>query len=201
MVAKAWKEISAEEREKWENMARDDRTRYEIEKSMYQGEWQVPNQRRKKDPTAPKRPATAFLAFANSHRGKVKKEMQNISNGELSKVLASRWRSAPQEFRQRYIDEEQQKRKEYNFAITEWRKINQEKKYQEKMQREERVRHLVDQLKDGTTNVDYDGSAIIDNNDADGMEVDNDRPPVHARLWATEGTHEHIPHRESRHDS
>ena len=42
MVSKAWKTLPEEEREKWEEMARKDKVRYETEKSLYKGPWKVP---------------------------------------------------------------------------------------------------------------------------------------------------------------
>ena len=42
MVSKAWKTLPEEEREKWEEMARKDKARYETEKSLYKGPWKVP---------------------------------------------------------------------------------------------------------------------------------------------------------------
>ena len=48
--------MPAEEKEEWENKARKDKQRYEMEKSLYKGPWKVPaNKRTPKDPTAPKR--------------------------------------------------------------------------------------------------------------------------------------------------
>ncbi|OEU09653.1 non-histone protein, partial [Fragilariopsis cylindrus CCMP1102] len=35
MVSKAWKTLPEDEREKWEEMARKDKVRYETEKSLY----------------------------------------------------------------------------------------------------------------------------------------------------------------------
>jgi hypothetical protein len=41
MVSKAWKTLPEDEREKWEDMAREDKTRYENEKTLYKGPWKV----------------------------------------------------------------------------------------------------------------------------------------------------------------
>ena len=40
-VSQAWKNLSDEEREEWEEMARKDKARYEMEKTMYNGPWKV----------------------------------------------------------------------------------------------------------------------------------------------------------------
>ena len=56
MVSAAWKALSHDEREVFEDMARRDKARYEVEKTMYAGPWKVPAKKRaSKDPNAPKR--------------------------------------------------------------------------------------------------------------------------------------------------
>jgi hypothetical protein len=78
MVAEAWKSLSSEDREKWEAMARNDMARYMAEKSRYSGPWKVPvGKRSLKDPSAPKRPMSAFLAYSNKRRGAVKRQIHN----------------------------------------------------------------------------------------------------------------------------
>jgi HMG (high mobility group) box len=52
--AQMWKELGAEERSHWEDVAAKDKERYMIEKATYSGPWQVPYKRTKKDPSAPK---------------------------------------------------------------------------------------------------------------------------------------------------
>jgi HMG (high mobility group) box len=54
--AELWKNLSREERAVWEEKAAEDKARYNTEKVQYTGPWQVPWKRRKKDPSAPKRP-------------------------------------------------------------------------------------------------------------------------------------------------
>lgn len=52
--AQMWKELGPEERSLWEDVAAKDKERYMLEKSTYNGPWQVPYKRAKKDPSAPK---------------------------------------------------------------------------------------------------------------------------------------------------
>ena len=68
MVSHAWKVLSREERETWEEMARQDKARYEMVKSMYSGPWKVVVKkiRVSKDPLASKGAMLAFLSFLNS---------------------------------------------------------------------------------------------------------------------------------------
>ena len=123
MVSAAWKALSHDEREKFEDMARRDKARYEVEKTMYAGPWKVPAKKRsQKDPNAPKRPMSAFLSFSNSKRPQVKAENQDLGNAEISRILAQMWKDASEEERKEHIDKEFELRREYKTAIAEWRK-------------------------------------------------------------------------------
>ena len=60
-----------------------DKARYEVEKAMYKGPWKVPaNRRTPKDPTAPKRPMSAFLAFSNKRRAALKRQHPDATNAD-----------------------------------------------------------------------------------------------------------------------
>jgi mRNA-degrading endonuclease RelE of RelBE toxin-antitoxin system len=41
-ISKEWKELPPSEREKWKDMAEQDKRRYNVEKSQYTGPWVVP---------------------------------------------------------------------------------------------------------------------------------------------------------------
>ena len=71
MVSKAWKSSSEDDRAKWEEIAKQDKARYEMEKSTYTGPWKVAVVKHKKEKKnsknhtgAFKRPMSAFLAFS-----------------------------------------------------------------------------------------------------------------------------------------
>jgi hypothetical protein len=64
LVAEAWKNLSTEERKKWDELARIDKARFKTEQALYKGPWKVAaGKRLPKDPTAPKRPMSAFSLF------------------------------------------------------------------------------------------------------------------------------------------
>jgi len=110
-------------------MARRDKARYDVERATYKGPWKVPaNKRTPKDPTAPKRPMSAFLAFSNSRRAMVKRQNPDATNAEISKTLSNMWKEAPDDLRQKYIDEEYGKRQQYKASMSDWRKKNDEEK-------------------------------------------------------------------------
>lgn len=129
-ISDEWWGMTPEDREVWEEMARKDKARYEIEKAEYQGPWTVPidGRRRKKDPSAPKRPMSAFLAFAKNRRAIIKRENPGFSNSDISRALSRMWKEAPDELRKKYVEEEVQCRKSYKVAMSKWREAQESSK-------------------------------------------------------------------------
>lgn len=126
LVSEAWKAVSPEEKAKYEQMARDDKKRYDIERSNYKDERGnlIANKKKLRDPNAPKRPMSAFLAFANSRRAEVKAQNPNGSNGEISKILSKMWKEAPTSVQQEYRGKEAAQWATYKGEMTLWRKKN-----------------------------------------------------------------------------
>ena len=129
--------MAPDEKENWEKKARKDKARYEVEKAMYKGPWKVQaNKRTPKDPTAPKRPMSAFLAFSNKRRAALKRENQDATNADLSKMLSKTWKEIPEELRKKYMDEEAQLRATYKVEVAIWRKKVADEKKLERNERE-----------------------------------------------------------------
>lgn len=116
-----------------------------MEKSMYKGPWRVPRRKRTpKDPTAPKRPMSAFLAYSNKRRAMVKKKNPDLSNADTSKTLSTMWKEATDQIRQKYIKEELEQRNQYKDAMAAWKIENEKRKL---LQRRNQAQHaLADNL-------------------------------------------------------
>lgn len=137
LVSEAWRELEADDKEVWEKKARTDKARYEVEKAMYTGPWKVPaNKRTPKDPSAPKRPMSAFLAFSNKRRAPLKRINPDATNADLSRMLSVTWKEAPDELRKKYMEEEAELRAHYKVRMAEWRKKVAEEKKEERKERE-----------------------------------------------------------------
>ena len=122
----------------WDEKARQDKARYEEEKKMYTGPWKVPAKRRApKDPNAPKRPMSAFLAFSHEKRAIVREENPKMNNVDVSRVLAKMWKEAPEAERRAYISEELRLRQDYKVAIAAWRSKNEKKLSAQRKYRED----------------------------------------------------------------
>jgi hypothetical protein len=120
--AELWKHLPTVERAHWDDIAAKDKQRYMVEKASYTGPWQVPWKRAKKDPSAPKRPMSAFLFFSQGRRSEIKKQNPELKNTEVSRLLGRMWRTAPEEERNPHIEKEKGERAKYKVAIAAWRK-------------------------------------------------------------------------------
>jgi hypothetical protein len=131
----------------WEEKARKDKARYEVEKSMYTGPWKVSSKKlAKKDAAAPRRPMSAFLAFSNATRAQVKQKHPGMANIEVTKILAQLWKDAPDSERCIFIDREAELRKEYLVAISEWRAAVAAQEYDERQKREQIAMDVADKM-------------------------------------------------------
>jgi high mobility group protein B3 len=130
--AEMWKDLPADERAYWDDVASKDKERYMVEKASYTGPWQVPWKRAKKDPSAPKRPMSAFLYYSQGKRGLLKKQHPAMKNTEVSRLLGEMWRNASDSDKRPHIENEKEERGKYKTAIAEWRKESEEKQKAQK---------------------------------------------------------------------
>jgi len=138
LVAAAWRELSQEDRAIWDKRSSDDKKRYEVEKAMYTGPWKIPaSKRARKDPNAPKRPMSAFLAYSQRMRSVAKQDNQHLSNTEISKLLAEMWREAPDDIRREHIEQESEQRARYKLLMGDWRSKQEEALLSQRKQREQ----------------------------------------------------------------
>ncbi|KAJ0061551.1 hypothetical protein NL108_005726, partial [Boleophthalmus pectinirostris] len=93
--------MSSKEKGKFEDMAKQDKARYEREMMNY-----VPpkgsKKKKFKDPNAPKRPPSAFFIFCSEFRPKVKGENPGLTIGDVAKKLGEMWNSTAAEDKQPY---------------------------------------------------------------------------------------------------
>lgn len=118
LVSRAWKDLPDAELEKWIELGRLDRQRYDREKAAYTGPWKVPDI---KDPDTPKRPMSAFLAFSNERRKTIVEANPHLSSSEISSVLAKLWRECPLPVKKIYREKEAQQRSNYKKERAAWK--------------------------------------------------------------------------------
>lgn len=136
MVAAEWKTLTPEERKPWDDLADEDKARFELERSKYTGPWKIPSRRgkAKKDKNAPKRPMSAFLAYSHTKRAECRAANPHMDNIDVSRELAKEWKAASQEEKQPFIDEEAKLREQYKINIAEWRTKHAEEELAEEEQ-------------------------------------------------------------------
>lgn len=140
--AEMWRNLPAEERAHWDDIAAKDKQRYMVEKSSYTGPWQVPWKRAKKDPSAPKRPMSAFLYFSQDKRRQIKDENPTIRNTEVSRILGELWRKATEEEKSPHVEREKSEREKYKVAISEWRTEYEQKVEEQRKQQAEQAAYM-----------------------------------------------------------
>ncbi|XP_071767921.1 high mobility group protein B1a [Centroberyx gerrardi] len=115
-----WKTMSAKEKGKFEDLAKQDKARYEREMKNY-----IPpkgdKKKRFKDPNAPKRPPSAFFIFCAEFRPKVKGESPGLSIGDVAKKLGEMWNSTAAEDKQPFEKKAAKLKEKYEKDIAAYR--------------------------------------------------------------------------------
>ncbi|XP_028655171.1 high mobility group protein B1b isoform X2 [Erpetoichthys calabaricus] len=115
-----WKTMSAKEKGKFEDLAKQDKLRYEREMKTYvppKGE----KKKRAKDPNAPKRPPSAFFIFCSDYRPKIKAESPGLSIGDVAKKLGEMWNSTSAEDKQPYEKKAAKLKEKYEKDVAAYR--------------------------------------------------------------------------------
>ncbi|KAL0588167.1 High mobility group protein B1 [Plecturocebus cupreus] len=98
------KTMSAKDKGKFEDMAKEDKVHYEREMKIYippKGE----TKKKFKDPNAPERPPSAFFLFCSEYCPKIK-EHPGLSIGDVAKKLGEMWSNTSADGKQPYEKKE-----------------------------------------------------------------------------------------------
>lgn len=85
--------------------------------------------RRKKDPSAPKAPLNGYLVYFNEERSEMRIKNPNIGFGELTKIIAAKWKELPADEKQKYINEAELDKERYNKEMADYKKSDAYKQY------------------------------------------------------------------------
>ncbi|XP_019728025.1 high mobility group protein B1a [Hippocampus comes] len=115
-----WKTMSAKEKGKFEDLAKQDKARYEREMMNY-----VParggKKKKFKDPNAPKRPPSAFFIFCSEYRPKVKGETPGLTIGDVAKRLGEMWNRTSAENKQPFEKKAAKLKEKYEKDVAAYR--------------------------------------------------------------------------------
>lgn len=85
--------------------------------------------RRKKDPLAPKAPLNGYLVYFNEERAEMRLKNPNIGFGELTKIIAAKWKELAADEKQKYINEAELDKERYIKEMADYKKSDAYKQY------------------------------------------------------------------------
>jgi hypothetical protein len=85
--------------------------------------------RRKKDPQAPKAPLNGYLVYFNKERTEMHQMNPHIGFGELTKIIANKWKELPGEEKHRYTVEAEMDKERYVKEMADYKKTDSYKHY------------------------------------------------------------------------
>ena len=85
--------------------------------------------RRKKDPYAPKAPLNGYLVYFNEERAEMRSKNPQMGFGELTKIIATKWKELPTEDKQKYINEADVDKERYVKEMVNYKKSDAYKQY------------------------------------------------------------------------
>eukprot|EP00978_Attheya_sp_CCMP212_P011541 scaffold28493_cov59-Attheya_sp.AAC.3 len=115
LVSIEWEGLSQEERAIWEEKARIDKIRFEMEKNAYSGPWNV--EIKKKEPSMPNPPGSAFLDFANRNHSYVQSCDPRFKSKDIGRVLANMWKEEGEEELTSYMDRRRNRRETHETKM------------------------------------------------------------------------------------
>lgn len=86
-----WKTMSPKEKTKFDDMAKQDKARYDQEMMTYNPSNKKTSRKQKKDPNAPRRPPSGFFLFCSEKRPSIKAQYPNLGIGDVAKRLGEMW--------------------------------------------------------------------------------------------------------------
>ncbi|XP_066571004.1 high mobility group protein B3 [Amia ocellicauda] len=112
-----WKTMSAKEKSKFEDLAKQDKARYDTEMKTY-----MPGKGgKKKDPNAPKRPPSGFFLFCSEQRPKIKGTNPSLSIGEVAKKLGEMWNKLNDTTKQPYLHKANELKEKYKKDVAKYK--------------------------------------------------------------------------------
>ncbi|KAK7170677.1 hypothetical protein R3I94_000776 [Phoxinus phoxinus] len=113
-----WKAMSDKEKSRFDDMAKQDKVRYDQEMMHY-----MPGGKRgkKKDPNAPKRPPSGFFLFCSDHRPQIKAQYPSLGIGDVAKKLGEQWNSLTDSNKQPYLIKANKLKDKYQKDVADYK--------------------------------------------------------------------------------
>ena len=125
LLSNAWKELSDEDKEAFNQKASEDKARYEAEMKEYKQALNVMDddsvrsttkkkKKAKKDPNAPKRVTTAYMLFVKEKRSEIVEKNPDASFGEIGKLMGTAFNALNEDEKKKYDDMITEDRERYD---------------------------------------------------------------------------------------
>lgn len=89
-------------------------------------------QKKLKDPNAPKRPLSSYMLYSQERRAK-DESLKEVKITEQTKVISAKWNTMTEDEKKPYVDLAKIKKKEYEKVIEEYKKTDEYKSFQEQL--------------------------------------------------------------------
>mmetsp|Transcript_41747 Transcript_41747/g.87604 ORF Transcript_41747/g.87604 Transcript_41747/m.87604 type:complete len:207 (+) Transcript_41747:284-904(+) len=135
LLSAEFKEISESERARWDQLAVEDKERYQREMEDYEppsadsdsdsDDSDAPKKRKKKkkkkDPNAPKRNQSSFFLYSNATRNDVKAANPEAKFGEIAQIISRHFKALPEEEREYWNEKAAQDKVRYQREMAIYR--------------------------------------------------------------------------------
>ncbi len=108
-LGRMWKNLSDKKKQKYNEMAEEDKTRYEEEMKEYNEKHNLDNSDKK---SKSKRTPSAYILFCKDKRGDVKEENPELSMGQISSILGKMWKECSKKDKKKYMKKAEKLKKE-----------------------------------------------------------------------------------------
>ena len=119
-LARLWKNTDDDEKAKYQEMAAEDKKRYESEMSDYVPSGDESTKKKSKDKKAPKGAKNAYIIFCSENRDQVKEDNENMSSKEIISELARLWKNTDEEEKARYQELANEDKKRYESEMSDY---------------------------------------------------------------------------------
>lgn len=129
LMAKMWKETAEEDRTEYNDLAAEDKERYETEMKVFEADH--PDQARAKSSPGKPTKATAYHKYCEENREAVKLENKDLDGKAVTKLLAEQWAVVDEDERIKYQTLADEANEGFEERVTEYHEGNSPKKLSE----------------------------------------------------------------------
>jgi hypothetical protein len=172
LLGAEWKTLDADEKAKYEEMAKEGKERYKEEMKDYtppptSTSKGSAKKKPKKDPNAPKRATTSFIFFSSEMRASVKEENPGITFGELGKKMGELFKALSAKEKSKYEDMAKKDQVRYKKELAAYKEKQSPNSDNDDDEEEEEEESPTKSKKEDSDDDDDDDDELDDDSDSD----------------------------------